>query len=156
MKHKLLLLVIALVITVSHLSSQSLEDYFYKHGVYTVAQLAHPTSTLHSGSYDISHNGITVNIQYTDGVSTSLFISQSNGFFTTFASIRDSDWWPPFNAVGNLKDLLLLAVEEMDTDAKRMIADFESFFGRSLYDFSGEQTSILLLNLDYFDYLSDY
>ena len=68
MKTKRIAIILVLMIgSFSGFSQKTMSSFFKYEGVKTFANLAHPTSTFHTGSYDLNGDRIKIKIVYTDG-----------------------------------------------------------------------------------------
>jgi len=147
-----ILIVFTLIIatSVSCISqSSTLEQYIKNGGAKTISLLAHPTSTYQSATYNMMADGVIVTIKYTDGVKTKTRVYENNGIIYDIDVLYDSDWWPPYEAMAFLKDVISEFVQEDINTSEQMISEFEHFLGKTFQSFTGQEFSTIILALDY-------
>jgi len=132
--------------------SAKLERYINNGGAKAIGLLAHPTSTYHSATYVMKPNGAVVTVKFTDGVKTITRIYEDSGIIYDIDLIDDTDWWPPYEAMGFLKDAISEMIQEDQRTSQKVISEFERFLGKTFQSFSGQEFSTICLALDYLDF----
>lgn len=142
--------------------AQTLDKYFYSKGLTSLSQLAHPTNVYLSGTYDIYSASIDVWIKSQDKdsgkiIDTKLHIVRGIGdlYFSNIVVKSDTDYIDPFDALG----LQMVVLQEIwkGLDNKSFIKMKQAFiddFGADIEHWSGKTWALLILNLDYYGYLT--
>ena len=138
--------------SVMSLSSQSLETFFKYEGVATLAQMAHPTSTMSQGYYEVSGSDVYVTMKFTDGVTTKVKLTTYKGWITDLIVTYDNDWFPPFVGVELIKDLAMEIAREEQAQSSEVISRFEAYLQKSFQSFNGREIACLVLSLMFFAY----
>lgn len=163
MKHnvKPILSLLFLLVSLNGLA-QTLDKYFYSKGVTSLSQLAHPTNLYLSGTYDIYSASIDVWIKSQDkdsgkSIDTKLHIVTGIGdlYFSDIVVKSDTDYIDPFDALG----LQMVVLQEIwkGLDNKSFIKMKQAFiddFGSDIEQWNGKTWALLILNLDYYGYLT--
>lgn len=141
------------LISSSTLFAQTMGDFFKKEGVRTLAELAHPSNTFKGGRYEIEDNHVIVTINYTGGINTKLKLYRSGHIFTGINVLYDNDWFPPFGGTYLLKEVLMDAMDALNTNQEQeILAGFEGFFKKKVRDFSGEEFALLIMTGSWIGY----
>jgi hypothetical protein len=129
--------------------SARLEKYINNGGAKAIGLLAHPTSTYHSATYNMKSNGAIVTVKYTDGVKTSTRIYEDSGIIYDIDLLFDTDWWPPYEAMAFLKEVISEMIQEDFRTSEKVITDFEKYLGKSFQSFTGQEFSTIFLAIDF-------
>ncbi|MFT5167625.1 MAG: hypothetical protein ACI8P3_002863 [Saprospiraceae bacterium] len=149
---KALLLTTCLVASFcSQVSAQSLDSFLKYEGVKTLAELAHPTSTMDKGYYKVYSDAVDVEVYYTDGVYTKIRLYYSNGWFTKVQVITDTDWLRPFVGVEFIKNLLFELSREYDKSSS-IKSSYEQYLNKTIENFSGKDITMLAMTLSWVAY----
>lgn len=137
----------------SSLHSQSLTDYFKNRGVYTLAGLAHPSNVYQGGKFWIYDDYVIIDIYYENDVRTRVKLDYNGNYFNGVSVLYEGDWFPSFLGIKMIKNFLLELSESMDTEAKgQMQTTYERWLNKKFYEFTGEEMTLLIMTLDWYDY----
>lgn len=137
----------------STLLAQSISSFFKYEGVKCLAELAHPTSGFHSGSYNVYDDYIIINANYTNGHNIKMQVNRYGNYFTGIKVIKDSDIVPAFLGVYFAKQLVAeLLVDDQTTQSDNLVESFENYLGKRFYDFNGYDLALIGLNVVWSQY----
>ena len=149
MKKLLLFLSLSFLVT-TYSYSQSMARFFEDKAVYYLADMAHPTNTYKSGTYDLYTNYVLVNIYY-EGYTTKLKVYRSGNIFTEIEVLYDNDWPPAFSFFDVIKDLAIKVLAENEESSKSL-TEFERSIGKGLQDMTGKEMACAILTIGWIDY----
>lgn len=162
MKNLVAIFFLWIILTASDAYSQTLNGYFTSRGLHSLLETAHPSNAYEDGAFKIQDNYINVAVKSWDDyggkyVVTFVRISKGLGglYFDDIKVVSDGDSFPAFAAL-KLKMVFLKELwKELDKESfTSMRQTFINNFGADIEYWSGKAWALLLLNLDYYAYLT--
>lgn len=151
MRTKILTLLACVFIGVGTTWAQSFQDFMYQTGGELIASMAHPTNTYSSCSHTAGQNTLTVSVYYTEGYTTTVRFYMSGPIAYRMEVLNDTDFFPPFLAAQNFKDIVYNFVGNA---APELIASLEEKIGSKVRDMDGRQLTCLAFTLSLIDYFT--
>lgn len=135
--------------SIAGMSAQSFEHFMYQDGGEVIANLAHPTNTYESCSIQSSgKNSIIVKIEY-DQYITEVKLYAIGDIFYKLEVLRDTDFYPPFRAIENMKNMLYSFLED---EFAETIAKIEKEIGTKIKDMNGKEMTCAIFTIEWMKY----
>jgi hypothetical protein len=144
-------------LSLTTISQQALNNFFYSKGVKLLAWLAHPTNTYTGGSYRVTDNYVYIDINYQDNYVTRVKIKREVSYFMKKSSLfthievtHDNDWIAPFVGIELIKDVLMESAEDDDKETAKSF--LERKIEKGINDMTGIEMACLILSFAWLDY----
>lgn len=113
-----------------------------------IANMAHPTNTYRGCYYEKNSDHLLVKLEYKKCVTELMFYVIGDIFYKVEV-LRDTDFYPTFKAVENIKSFLY---QVMENEYPETVAAIEEKIGTKVRDMNGKQLACMALTLSWLSY----
>lgn len=145
---KNIILSIMLILSICGISAQSFDNFMEQRGGEVIARMAHPMNTYESCSYQTRGNSILIKIEYKK-CTTELKFYAIGDIFYNLEVLSDTDFYPPFRAVQNIKSILYTM---MENEFPETIVAIEDKIGTKIREMDGKQLACMAFTLAWLNY----